>query len=49
MFSPISLERRPEAWGPENKGAGGSGLVGLPPYFEEGVPGRGLPLMSTGS
>ena len=34
---------------PENNGAGGSGLRGLPPYFEEGVPGRGLPLMSGGS
>lgn len=33
----------------ENKGAGGSGLLGLPPYWEEGVPGLGLPLISAGS
>ncbi len=34
---------------PENNGAGGSGRLGLPPYCEEGVPGRGLPLISGGS
>lgn len=33
----------------EKSGAGGSGRLGLPPYFEEGVPGRGLPLRSDGS
>lgn len=33
----------------ENKGAGGRGLLGLPPYSEEGVPGLGLPLISAGS
>jgi hypothetical protein len=33
----------------EKRGAGGSGLRGLPPYWEEGVPGRGLPLISGGS
>jgi hypothetical protein len=33
----------------ENSGAGGRGLLGLPPYCEDGVPGRGLPLMSGGS
>ena len=33
----------------ENSGAGGSGLLGLPPYCDEGVPGRGLPLISGGS
>ena len=33
----------------ENSGAGGSGLRGLPPYCDEGVPGLGLPLRSTGS
>ena len=33
----------------ENKGAGGSGLLGLPPYCEDGVPGLGLPLISAGS
>jgi hypothetical protein len=31
------------------RGAGGSGLRGLPPYLEDGVPGRGLPFMSAGS
>jgi hypothetical protein len=35
--------------GPENRGAGGRGLLGLPPYLELGVPGRGLPLMSARS
>jgi hypothetical protein len=35
--------------GPENSGAGGSGLRGLPPYLDEGVPGLGLPLRSAGS
>lgn len=30
----------------ENRGAGGSGLRGLPPYCEEGVPGLGLPFKS---
>ena len=35
---------------PENKGAGGSGRFGLPPYLaEDGVPGRGLPFRSAGS
>lgn len=38
-----------EAVGFENKGAGGSGRLGLPPYLELGVPGRGLPLMSARS
>lgn len=33
----------------ENRGAGGSGLLGLPPYCDDGVPGLGLPLMSAGS
>lgn len=39
-------------WGREplaKRGAGGSGRRGLPPYLEDGVPGRGLPLMSAGS
>jgi len=31
------------------RGAGGSGRFGLPPYIEEGVPGRGTPLRSAGS
>src|SRR5580658_4966257 len=30
-------------------GAGGRGRRGLPPYWEDGVPGRGLPLISAGS
>lgn len=30
----------------ENKGAGGNGLRGLPPYCDDGVPGLGLPLRS---
>lgn len=34
---------------PANSGAGGRGLLGeLPPYLD-GVPGRGLPLISAGS
>lgn len=33
----------------ENSGAGGSGLRGLPPYCDEGVPGLGLPFRSAGS
>jgi hypothetical protein len=31
------------------RGAGGRGRRGLPPYLEDGVPGRGLPLISAGS
>jgi hypothetical protein len=34
---------------PANRGAGGKGLLGLPPYCDDGVPGRGLPLISAGS
>ena len=45
--------RCPDGWlaacTPENNGAGGRGRFGLPLYFEEGVPGRGLPLRFTGS
>lgn len=33
----------------ENRGAGGKGRRGLPPYLDEGVPGLGLPLRSDGS
>lgn len=33
----------------EKSGAGGSGRRGLPPYWDEGVPGLGLPLRSEGS
>lgn len=32
-----------------NRGLGGSGRLGLPPYFDEGVPGLGLPFISEGS
>ena len=49
----VASARFPEEWlaacGPENSGAGGKGLFGLPPYLEDGVPGRGLPLISAGS
>jgi len=31
------------------RGAGGSGRFGLPPYCDDGVPGRGEPLSSAGS
>lgn len=34
---------------PAKSGAGGSGRFGLPPYSDEGVPGRGEPLSSAGS
>lgn len=34
---------------PENNGAGGSGLLGLPPYWLEGVPGLGAPFISGAS
>ncbi len=43
------VEFRADAPRPENKGAGGNGLLGLPPYLEEGVPGLGLPFKSAGS
>lgn len=33
----------------ENRGAGGKGLRGLPPYCVDGVPGLGLPLRSARS
>lgn len=34
---------------PAKSGAGGRGRLGLPPYSDEGVPGRGLPCSSAGS
>lgn len=34
---------------PAKSGAGGSGRFGLPPYSDDGVPGRGEPLSSAGS
>lgn len=49
VVSPISVDSRPADRGPANKGAGGSGRTVDPLYFDEGVPGRGLPLMSAGS
>ena len=49
VASSANVELRADAPGPENNGAGGNGLLGLPPYLEEGVPGLGLPLRSAGS
>lgn len=49
VASPRSCDVRLDAGGPEKRGAGGSGLRGLPPYFEDGVPGRGPPCKSAGS
>ena len=34
---------------PANNGAGGNGLLGLPPYLLDGVPGLGAPFISRGS
>jgi hypothetical protein len=45
-LSPLVCDGAP---GPAKRGAGGSGRRGLPPYLEEGVPGRGLPLRLAGS
>ena len=51
--SDVAFESRETGLPAENNGCGGSGRIGLPgrppPYREEGVPGRGLPLMSEGS
>ena len=49
VASSAKVEFRAEALSPENRGAGGNGLLGLPPYLEDGVPGLGLPLRSAGS
>jgi hypothetical protein len=49
VASSANVELRAPAPGPENSGAGGSGLLGLPPYLDDGVPGRGEPLISDGS
>lgn len=49
MASSAKTELRADAPGPEKRGAGGSGRLGLPPYREEGVPGLGLPFKSGGS
>lgn len=45
----MSADGREFACGPAKSGAGGSGRFGLPPYLDEGVPGRGLPLRSARS
>jgi hypothetical protein len=49
VASSVNVEFRALAPRPENRGAGGRGLLGLPPYLDEGVPGLGAPLRSTGS
>lgn len=49
VASSANVEFRADAPGPENSGAGGNGRLGLPPYRDEGVPGRGLPFKSGGS
>ena len=49
VASSAKMELRAEAPGPENRGAGGNGRLGLPPYRLEGVPGLGVPLRSAGS
>lgn len=49
VASSANTEFRADAPGPENRGAGGSGRRGLPPYLLEGVPGLGSPFRSTGS
>ena len=50
VASSANIELRADpAPGPENRGAGGSGRRGLPPYLDDGVPGLGLPLRSAGS
>jgi hypothetical protein len=49
VASSAKVEFRADVVGPEKRGAGGKGLLGLPPYLDEGVPGLGLPLRSAGS
>lgn len=49
MASSAKVEVRALPPGPAKSGAGGNGLRGLPPYAEEGVPGRGFPLIFIGS
>ena len=49
VASSANVELRADPPFPANKGAGGSGRRGLPPYLDEGVPGLGLPLRSGGS
>ena len=45
----VIFESRDTGLALANNGAGGRGLLGLPPYREDGVPGRGLPLICSGS
>ena len=49
VASSANTEFLADAPGPANNGAGGKGLLGLPPYLELGVPGRDLPSISLGS
>jgi len=49
VASSANIEFLALAPGPENRGAGGSGRRGLPPYRELGVPGLEAPLISDGS
>jgi hypothetical protein len=49
VASSAKVEFLADAPGPENNGAGGNGLRGLPPYLELGVPGLDLPSISLGS
>lgn len=49
VASSANVEVRALWVGPENNGAGGRGLLGLPPYLDEDVPGLGDPLISAGS
>ena len=49
VASSAKVELRADPPGPENRGAGGSGRLGLPPYLLEGVPGLGVPFISAGS
>jgi hypothetical protein len=49
VASSANVELRADLSTPENKGAGGRGRRGLPPYLDEGVPGLGLPFISAGS
>lgn len=49
VASSANTEFRAAAPGPEKRGAGGRGRLGLPPYLDDGVPGLGSPSRSTGS
>jgi hypothetical protein len=48
--SVINVESRDIGLAPAaNNGAGGKGLFASPPYRDDGVPGRGLPFICSGS